>query len=281
MRSTINTELTRIKFSNYKKVFDLSSFFKVKTSDSLFKDNFRMLSMRQLEYINDSVKKYRDDSYKSGIENSFAYFQFAKVYEKGFSDTLKLSSRKIDSINQIIPDSGYVVSFDMASSNISSIKSSLDYQNTTFQEKSRDIRRFDIEWQRKVSLSFACFVLFLIGAPLGSIIRKGGIGAPLVFGINFFVVFHLLNTFGEKLAKEGVMSPFGGMWLASLALLPVGFFLTYKALNDSQLMNKEFYYRTYRRVSVWYKKINTTFKNRRSKANQAGSTIQTEETFET
>jgi lipopolysaccharide export system permease protein len=116
---------------------------------------------------------------------------------------------------------------------------------STYKERARDIRRFDIEWQRKISLSAACFILFLIGAPLGSIIRKGGLGAPLVFGIVFFVVFHLLSTFGEKLAKEGVMSAFGGMWLASLVLFPVGIFLTYKALNDSQLLNKEYYFRAF------------------------------------
>jgi lipopolysaccharide export system permease protein len=62
----------------------------------------------------------------------------------------------------------------------------------------------------------------------------------------------LLNTLGEKLAKEGVITPFGGMWLASMLLLPVGIFLTYKALNDSQLMNKEFYYRTYTRIKKWW-----------------------------
>lgn len=266
MRTTTNTELTRINFSEYKKVFDLSSFFKVKTSDSLFKDNFRMLSMRQLERYNDSVKKQRDQAFKLGSENTFAYFQFARTFEKGFSDTLKLTSRKIDSIKQIIPDTGYAASLDMASSNISSMKSNMEYHFTTFKEKSKDINKFNIEWQRKLSMSFACFVLFLIGAPLGSIIRKGGIGAPLVFGINFFVVFHLLNTLGEKLAKEGVMSAFGGMWLAPLALLPVGFFLTYKALNDSQLMNKEFYFRAYRKIKPWVQKIGISLGKNKAKA---------------
>ena len=87
--------------------------------------------------------------------------------------------------------------------------------------------------------------MFLIGAPLGSIIRKGGLGLPLVFAIIFFIVFHLFNTFGEKLVKEGILSAFVGMWLASIALLPVGLFLIYKAMHDSQLFNKEMYYRLY------------------------------------
>ena len=87
----------------------------------------------------------------------------------------------------------------------------------------------------------------MIGAPLGSIIRKGGLGTPLIFAIAFFVLFNTLNTFGEKFAKEGVSSVFVGMWLSALALAPIGIFLTYKAMHDSQLFNKEFYFRLFRK----------------------------------
>ena len=83
----------------------------------------------------------------------------------------------------------------------------------------------------------------MIGAPLGSIIRKGGLGTPLIGAIVFFIVFNMLNTFGEKFAKEGASSVFIGMWLSSLVLIPLGAFLIFKALGDSQLFNKEFYYR--------------------------------------
>jgi lipopolysaccharide export system permease protein len=237
--------------------------------------------MRQLEHFNDSVKKSRDENYNTGLKNTFASIQFSKYFEKGFVDSSRHTSRKIDSIKQIIPDSAYAVALDMSLSNIENIKTSIDFLAKTYEEKSRDIRKFDIEWQRKLSLSFACFVLFLIGAPLGSIIRKGGIGAPLVFGINFFVVFHLLNTLGEKLAKEGVISPFGGMWLASLALLPVGLFLTYKALNDSQLMNKEFYYRTYKKIKPLVQKIQAGFKKRKADRLDKASKTHTDEYPET
>lgn len=255
MRSSTTTDLTRINFDEYKKVFDLSSFFKVKTSDSLFKDNFRMLSMRQLTLYNDSAKKIRQETLETGINGATGYYGFFTPLK----DTLdfKSSTKDIvfDSLQKIIPDTFYSGSLDMAISKLSSSISSMEYLYTSFQEKSKDIRKFDIEWQRKLSLSAACFILFLIGAPLGSIIRKGGIGAPLVFGIIFFVFFHLLTTMGEKLAKEGVISPFSGMWLASMFLLPVGLFLTYKAMHDSELMNKEFYYRTFKKVKAWWEVI--------------------------
>lgn len=105
-----------------------------------------------------------------------------------------------------------------------------------------------VEWHRKFSLSLACLVLFFIGAPLGSIIRKGGIGMPLVVAIIFFLIFHLLNTFGEKFVKDSILNPFVGMWLAILVLVPVGMFFTYKAMHDSQLFNKEYYYRIFKRI---------------------------------
>ncbi|MGB4846108.1 MAG: LptF/LptG family permease, partial [Ferruginibacter sp.] len=117
-----------------------------------------------------------------------------------------------------------------------------------------DIRFNNIEWHRKFSLSMACFVLFFIGAPLGSIIRKGGLGMPLVVAIIFFLMFHLLNMFGEKFARESIMPPFWGMWLAVLALTPVGIFLTYKAMHDSQLFNKEYYNRVFKKIKKLFSK---------------------------
>ncbi|MEX0636577.1 MAG: LptF/LptG family permease, partial [Ferruginibacter sp.] len=105
-------------------------------------------------------------------------------------------------------------------------------------------------WHRKLSFSAACLVLFFIGSPLGSIIRKGGLGMPLVVAIIFFLIFHLLGMFGEKFVKEDLLPPFTGMWLAVMTLIPVGIFFTYKAMHDSQLFNKEFYQRAYKKLKL-------------------------------
>ncbi|MBC7875271.1 MAG: LptF/LptG family permease, partial [Ferruginibacter sp.] len=109
------------------------------------------------------------------------------------------------------------------------------------------------EWHKKITMSIACLVLFLIGAPLGSIIRKGGLGTPLVLAVVFFVIFFLLNNFGLKLVKTDVLKPVTGMWLATFTLTPVGFFLIYKAMHDSQLFNQEFYFRHIRKFSTMIK----------------------------
>ena len=109
-----------------------------------------------------------------------------------------------------------------------------------------------MEWHKKLMLSFSCLVLFLIGAPLGSIIRKGGLGSPLIFAIIFFMLFYFSSTSGEKAAREGSLSPFVGMWLSTFILLPIGLFLTYKGMRDSQLFNKEFYFRFARKVKAFF-----------------------------
>src|SRR5690606_3634351 len=149
---------------------------------------------------------------------------------------------------QLLPDSARRTTLSRAIDSISSQKNSIDGIAEEARMKQKDLRFHLIEWHRKFSLSLACVVLFLIGAPLGSIIRKGGMGMPLVIAVIFFLIFHLLNMFGEKFVREDITSAFFGMWLSTLILLPVGMFFTYKAMHDSQLFNKEFYYRLFRNI---------------------------------
>ena len=141
-----------------------------------------------------------------------------------------------------------------AASRVGIPKSTLLNVVTESETRARDIRLHKIEWHRKISLSLACLVLFMIGAPLGSIIRKGGLGSPLIFAIIFFMLFYFLSTSGEKFAKEGALTPFAGMWLSTFGLVPIGLFLTFKAMRDSQLFNKEFYYRVVTKMKQTWKK---------------------------
>jgi lipopolysaccharide export system permease protein len=139
----------------------------------------------------------------------------------------------------------------------SSLRISSESYLLTQKDKERNLRKLKIEWHRKITLSLACLVLFLIGAPLGSIIRKGGLGTPLIFAIIFFMIFYFSSTTGEKFAKENTLSPFTGMWLATFILLPVGLFLTYKAMRDSRLFNKDSYNKTARFVGRFFGKKKT------------------------
>ncbi|MFT4018572.1 MAG: LptF/LptG family permease [Agriterribacter sp.] len=289
---TVNTDYLRLGFKEYKKVFDLSSFAMMRTPDSLFKDNFRMLNVRQLNNAIDSLKVQAGGRMSKRIEREVSLnYTFVKdtkdslkkplphpvippaemvVYEKVPLSTpiiparydqqrnaigLALQAPPPATYDQLLPDSVRKSIVTRVIDKVNSSKNALDIIAADTQAKQKDLRFHLIEWHRKFSLSFACVVLFLIGAPLGSIIRKGGLGMPLVIAVIFFLIFHLLNMFGEKFVREDITSAFVGMWLSTLALLPVGFFLTYKAMHDSQLFNKEFYYRTFKKLRLLIQKF--------------------------
>jgi lipopolysaccharide export system permease protein len=125
-------------------------------------------------------------------------------------------------------------------SQVRSIKSYLYNSKRELDFKNKKYNKAHIEWHRKFSLSFACIVMFLIGAPLGAIIRKGGMGMPVLISILFFLVYHIISITGEKSALQGVVSVFEGMWASAIFLSPLGLFLTYKANNDRPLFNFSF-----------------------------------------
>lgn len=120
-----------------------------------------------------------------------------------------------------------------------------------------------IEWHRKISLPFSIMIFFLIGAPLGAIIRKGGLGMPIVVSVLFFVFYYIIYMTGERMAKEGAISVFVGMWLSSFVLLPIAVYLTYKATNDSNLFNMDWY-----RVQI--DRLKTYIRNRKKAGKDNG-----------
>jgi lipopolysaccharide export system permease protein len=237
-------EFIRTGFKEYKKLFDVSSLQMKKTSDTVFQNDSKMLSLRQLNKNIDSLKKVQDSfsrRVKSEINFNLHYTNLPDSVWKNAAAPPKKIKRFID----LIPDSAKVSVYHQALSIANSLKNTFQFTGSEWERKKLDTRFGEIEWHRKFAFSLSCLVLFFIGAPLGSIIRKGGLGMPLVTAIIFFIIFHLLNIFGEKFAKENITSIFLGMWMAVLVLIPVGIFLTYKAMHDSQLFNKEFYYRSF------------------------------------
>jgi lipopolysaccharide export system permease protein len=110
------------------------------------------------------------------------------------------------------------------------------------------IRRYQIEWHRKFTLSLACVIFFFIGAPLGAIIRKGGLGMPVVISVVFFVFYYIISMSGEKFVREDVWSPMTGMWISTFILLPIGIYLTYKSTNDAAIMSSEAYSQFFRQL---------------------------------
>ena len=118
-------------------------------------------------------------------------------------------------------------------------KDQIDYNALMMEDAGRYIRKHEIELYRKFTLAFACLVFFFIGAPLGTIIRKGGLGAPVIISVILFIIYYIIDNTGYKMAREALWPCWVGMWLSSFVLLPVGIFLTYKAATDSPLFNPE------------------------------------------
>jgi lipopolysaccharide export system permease protein len=293
-----NTEFTRFGFKDYIKEFDLRSFNMTNTKDSLFYDP-KMLTLPQLGKAIDSLNNGEKDFFVQTERNIYPYMHFLKYrqkqwdvdamrrsgggnnayynavpdkFKKKVRDSLWLTPlpailvKNAKSFDVFIPDDLNTQILDKCVSTLSIIKGNVDILGRDYQEKQKVIRSHRIEWHRKLTLSFACLVLFMIGAPLGSIIRKGGLGTPLVFAVIFFVVFHLLNTFGEKFAKEGITTELEGMWLSTAVLVPIGIFLTVKAMHDSELFNKEFYSRVFKQVKTLIEKLQAIYRKKVKKA---------------
>jgi lipopolysaccharide export system permease protein len=256
-----NSEFIRLGFKEYIKQFDLSSLQFKKSSDSMYQNNQQMRNIKQLNQAIDSLKREVVKVKLRTKKETLPFFQFASYVDSGWKKPGTLAPiatgvKPAKSFDDVLPDSLRNFIDEKARAQVLSANSTIEVLVTDYDMKKKALRLHQIEWHRKIALSAACLVLFLIGAPLGSIIRKGGLGTPLIFAIVFFMVFYFLSNTGQKFAKEGSMSPFTGMWLSTFILVPIGIFLTYKALRDSQLFNKEFYFRlrgnlrkTFKRVS--------------------------------
>ncbi len=245
-RGTTNTEFIRTSFKEYKKIFDLKSFQMHESDDSAFYDP-KMLTLRQLNTAIDSLVHVDTFFMRKTYKETAYYLRFARyAHDSAWVSKDTTQYKMASSFDKILPDSIRESIIESTGGQVSTMKNTIGYLGTDYTQRYESLILHEMEWHKKFTLSVACLVLFLIGAPLGSIIRKGGLGTPLVFAIIFFVLFHLLNTFGEKFAKSEQLNPFLGMWLSTLVLIPIGAFLTFKAMRDSQLFNQEFYYRAFK-----------------------------------
>ena len=138
--------------------------------------------------------------------------------------------------------------YDDAIKNVENRKMNLDYRAITISEEKKNIRRHEIELMKKFTLSVACLIFFFIGAPLGAIIRKGGLGTPLVISVLLFLFYYIIDNTGYKMARDGHWSIWFGMWLSTMVLAPLGAYVTYKAMNDSSVFDKDAYIRLFSRL---------------------------------
>ena len=143
---------------------------------------------------------------------------------------------------------------NMAVGSAQNAKDNVAFNKIDLGSQTENINKHKKEWHKKFTLSIACIIFFFIGAPLGSIIRKGGLGLPVVISVAFFIVYHLISTIAERMAVFGDLNMFLGVWLSSLVLLPVGLFFTFKATSDAALFDgdswKKFFQRLFKRHKI-------------------------------
>lgn len=247
-------------------VFEMEGFGLARTDEELFKDHYEMLNYKQLGIAEDSLIKAYNERKKNFAEHllNVNYFKREnKQLNNVKKDTLtaRVENAEIiefdtDSLFENLEHSKKVLIADMASNFARSTKSYISTTKEDCKARMKWIRRHQIEWHRKFSLSFACLVFFFIGAPLGAIIRKGGLGMPVVVSVLFFILYYVISITGEKYVKTAGLPAYQGMWISSVILLPLGFFLTYKAATDSVILDIDTYLNFFKKIFFFRKKSN-------------------------
>ena len=231
---------TRFHFKETEQKFDLSGFKLQRTDENLFKSNYAMLNLSQLKYYRDSFKTKVDSNLKSTFGDIKMYYN-PRIPEKKIKGLKPVIIKSYKNILDLFPSGNRVVAIQNAKGEVNSIKEIIKSKKSFDDDNKGRLRGFMIEFHKKFTLSISCLLLFFIGAPLGAIIRRGGLGLPVVVSVLFFLLYHIVSTIGEKSVKEGTLSPLIGMWMAIILLTPLGIFLTYKATVDSVLFDVDFY----------------------------------------
>lgn len=244
-------------FSEQEVLIPLQNYEFKRSDNERFKDQAQMKSLHELNIISDSLALVQQNMANTYVSDFRYKASLARTQE---FDTLKTFREKYiytancDSLFALLPMYRKVEAVNGALHRISQAISQSEIHATNYEQVDYQKRRADIEWHRKFALSIACIIFFFIGAPLGAIIRKGGLGMPTVVSIFFFTIYWVVDISGKKLARDGVFDPVMGIWLSSLVLLPMGIFLTYKATTDSALFNTDRYIESLKKITKIFSK---------------------------
>jgi lipopolysaccharide export system permease protein len=238
---------TRFRFKETEQKFDLS-FMKLKrTDENLFRSAVQMMDLKQLKKIGDSTKRQTDSSLNVNYKLLTPYIKYFGVPKKSASG-IRYVPVKTNNALAGLSVQQQAVALVNASNEVRTVQDIVKNRADMYKEASKIGRSFTLEYHKKFELSAACIALFLIGAPLGAIIRKGGLGMPVVVSVIFFLIYYITWTIGEKSAKAGDLSPVIGEWISIMILTPIGIFLSYKAANDSALFDIEAYKRFFNKL---------------------------------
>ena len=243
--------------------------FKEKHTLIAFDTNFEMVdgnflnqrsdikNMNEISLAIDSLNMYADSVGRAMYSDAMKSTYRKPILTK--TDSTKIEKEHLavintDSILNGMTSAQKLKTLNTTEMRLASLISDWSMKSYMTRDADNNIRRHQSDWHKKITLSLACIIFFFIGAPLGGIIRKGGLGAPVVVSIFLFIVYYIIWMMGERAAREGVLEPWQGMWISSVILLPLGAILTYTAMTDSAVMSSESYTNFIKKIIGFFKK---------------------------
>ena len=244
-------QLQKIDFKQQEMIIPLENYAFQKSDSSRFDDQVKSMNLKQLQHGQDSIGSLDSASKQDNL----------KLMRN--SRTLRYNSQ-LDTATKRLPTSSFeredigvwddianeISALEKARSNAEDIQSQLTAYSRERYYHNFTLRLIDIEINKKFALSIACLIFFFIGAPLGALIRKGGLGTPAIISVLFFVAYWVIDISGTKLAKDGAVGPFHGVFFSSYILLPTGLFLTWKAINDSAIFSAESLKNSFKKIKA-------------------------------
>ena len=255
----------RMSFKQEQLKFSLASFDMTRSSEDMYKSYQQMMNIRQLSASLDSLERRqvsKQESFTQGFERRWANYKSLTLTEPkkalAANDSLVADTLATDTCHILhwplldhYEGETRTAIVNMAVGTAQNAKDNVAFNKMDLNSHTENINKHRKEWHKKFTLSIACIIFFFIGAPLGSIIRKGGLGLPVVISVLFFVVYYIISTIGERMAVFGGLNMFLGVWISSIVLLPVGLFFTFKATTDAALFDgdswKKFFQKLFKR----------------------------------
>ena len=244
-------------FSRQDMLVPISGFALERSDMDSFGSRSETKNMSELSKDIDSIRHSRDsliDKFSISLTKNYVFKEYAKHKNIDSLPLFSVSMDLLPTIDTMDTETRQKI-FSSAKNMAKDALNFVKYDLRFAVYASDMLYRAQADYQRKVALPFSIMIFFLIGAALGAIIRKGGLGTPIVISVVFFVIYYIISITGDKFVKDGALHPFIGMWLSSFILFPLAIFLTIKSSNDSALLNKDAYVAKYKLVKSFFIKL--------------------------
>ena len=254
-------QLQKIDFTRQELYIPLENYAFEKSDSARFDDEVKSMNLKQLYHGQDSIGNLNASAMADNVK---AMMKLRNLRYNNQLDSAVVASRTTPFV---MKEGENWKDLDIKLNALTKAKEHADEMQVILSSYSRErfhytftLRRIDIEILKKFALSVACLIFFFIGAPLGALIRKGGLGTPAIISVLFFVAYWVIDISGTKLARDGAVGPFHGVFISTYILFPTGLYLTWKAINDSSVFNVDAIKSIFRKIKI---KVMSVFKKTR------------------